>query len=440
MIDRAHRGNGASPFPGNPMRALLIPLALVCAAPAFAAETGEPALSLDAVVESAIANNPERRFVADQIGFAQTQKQAAGRLADPQLYVDFGERKNADPVTGQVQGEGLAWSVAIVQPIEFGGRIALRRAIAEAQIDLARIGLEQFDATIAGRARSLGYALFAADEKAGAARIVAARMRNLANVTVQREAAGPAPALAAAILEAGAISAERGAAIADAEANRNLYALNQLRGSALDARLRIVRPTMALPVLPGPARLAEAILANNFELKALKAQLSQQGLQVDLARTARLPQLALGPYFEKARSDTRETNYGVRLQTTVPLWNGQAGTVATEKGRQAQANAALINAERQMTRQVQELASGYAARRAALAGWPVDAIARFDAAAADADHNYRLGAIPVATYVEMQRQYLDALAAVLDTRREAIEAEQQLRTLNAGAPLDGTIR
>ncbi len=421
------------------MRALVFLVALVCARPLLAADAA-PAISLDALVESAVANNPERRFVADQIGLAQNQKQAAGRLPDPQLYVDFGERRNRDPQSGLVQGEGLAWSVAIVQPIEFGGRIALRRAIAEAQVDLARIGLDQFDATIAGRARSLGYALFAADEKATAARVVARRMRDLATITIQREAAGPAPALASAILQASAISAERAAATADADANRILYALNQLRGAALDARLRIVRPVVALAPLPDTAPLVEAILANNFELRALKAQLAQQGLQVDLAKKARLPQLALGPYLEKARSDTRETNYGVRLQTTVPIWNGQAGAVAVEQGRQAQANAALVGAERQTVRQVQELATGYAARRAVLAGWPVDAIPRFEAAAAAADSNYRLGAIPIATYVEMQRQYLDALSAVLDTRREAIEAEQQLRTLNAGAPLDGSQR
>ncbi|MCE3543340.1 hypothetical protein LXJ56_24475, partial [Escherichia coli] len=76
--------------------------------------------------------------------------------------------------------------MSVVQPIEFGGRIALRRAIADRQVSLARIGLQQFDATLAARARSIGYGLFAADEKAAAAREVAGRMRTLARVIVSR--------------------------------------------------------------------------------------------------------------------------------------------------------------------------------------------------------------------------------------------------------------
>ena len=48
-------------------------------------------------------------------------------------------------------------------------------------------------------------------------------------------------------------------------------------------------------------------------------------------------------------------------------------------------------------------------------------------AAADADRNYRLGAIPLTTYTQIQQSYVDAVNAVLDTRREAIEALLKLR-------------
>jgi len=40
----------------------------------------------------------------------------------------------------------------------------------------------------------------------------------------------------------------------------------------------------------------------------------------------------------------------------------------------------------------------------------------------------------------MQRQYLDALSALLDTRREAMEAMLQLRALNGGRSFDGVSR
>lgn len=414
---------------------ITLPATLVVAGPLVAQAPAGIATSLDRLAEDIVANNPERRFYRQQIETAVIERQAAGRWADPEAVVEFGERRITSPGPGLPGGgDATAYAASIVQPIEFGGRIALRRAIAERQIELARIGLQQFDATLAARARSLGYELFAADEKAGAARSVAERMRALARVVVSRDPAGPAPRLEAASLEAGAISAERSAATADAQANSILYTLNQLRGAPFAARIRIIRPDMSLPDLADVATLAANANSNNFELKALRAQFEQQGLRLDLARKARLPTVGIGPYYDRSRADG-QTNYGVRLQTTLPLWNRQAGEVAAERGRQAQANATLIEAERRIARDVFEQAAQYEAKRRVLGQWAASPVQRFEAAAEEADRSYRLGAIPLTTYTQMQQSYLDATNSVLDTRREALEALLLLRALNGGDAL-----
>lgn len=410
-------------------------LALSIAAIPTVASAQATEISLDRLAQDVVANNPERQFYQRQIETAGVERAAAGRWADPEAVVEFGQRSANDRTTGALLGEGVTYAVSIVQPIEFGGRIALRRAIAERQVALAKIGLQQFDATLAARARSLGYGLFAADEKAAAARTVAQRMRDLARIIVSRDPAGPAPRLEAASLQAGAIGAERTAAMADAEANSALYELNQLRGAPFAARIRIIRPDMTLPDLGSGQTLAESANANNFELKALRAQFEQQGLRVDLARKARIPTLGVGPYYDRARSDIRETNYGVRLSTTIPLWNRQAGEVAVEQGRQAQANATLLNAERRIARDVFDQAAKYEAKRKALSRWEGASPQSFASAAQDADRNYRLGAIPLTTYMQMQQSYVEATNAVLDTRREALESLLQLRALNGGNAL-----
>lgn len=418
------------------MRTVACVCLMVAASPA-AGQFAVPstALSLDALAQDVVTHNPERQFYQRQIETAGVERDAAGRWADPEAVVEFGQRRAQDVTSGAVTGEGLTYAVSVVQPIEFGGRIALRRAIADRQVALARIGLQQFDATLAARARSLGYGLFAADEKAAAAREVAGRMRTLAKVIVSRDPAGPSPQLEAASLVASAIGAERTAATADAEANSILYELNQLRGAPFAARIRIVRPDVTLPALPSGQVLANRASENNFELKALRAQFEQQGLRVDLAKKARIPTVSVGPYYDRARSDIRETNYGVRLSTSIPLWNRQAGEVAVEQGRQAQANATLINAERRIARDVFDQAAQYAAKREALAQWGGETPTRFAQAAVDADRNYRLGAIPLTTYTQMQQSYVEAVNAMLDTRREALEALLQLRALNGGEPL-----
>ncbi|MDW4653147.1 hypothetical protein NQ246_26715, partial [Escherichia coli] len=84
------------------------------------------------------------------------------------------------------------------------------------------------------------------ERKAAAARDVAARMRELARVVEQRDPAGIATTLDTAILDAGAITAERNAAMADSETSTIVYELNQLRGAPLKARLRIAPPDITL--------------------------------------------------------------------------------------------------------------------------------------------------------------------------------------------------
>jgi cobalt-zinc-cadmium efflux system outer membrane protein len=100
------------------------------------------AISLDRLAQDVIANNPERQFYQRQIETAGVERSAAGRWADPETVVEFGQRRADDRTTGMPLGDGLTYAVSVVQPIEFGGRIALRRAIAERQVDLARMGLQ----------------------------------------------------------------------------------------------------------------------------------------------------------------------------------------------------------------------------------------------------------------------------------------------------------
>ena len=46
-----------------------------------------------------------------------------------------------------------------------------------------------------------------------------------------------------------------------------------------------------------------------------------------------------------------------------------------------------------------------------------------------ADRNYRLGAVPLTTYIEIQKQYLEAISAFSDAQKDALEAAQTLEIL-----------
>jgi outer membrane protein, heavy metal efflux system len=99
-----------------------------------------------------------------------------------------------------------------------------------------------------------------------------------------------------------------------------------------------------------------------------------------------------------------------------------------------QAETSFAVTQREVERNVTEAALRYDAKRHEMLKWPRNAVQHFREAAEVADRHYRVGAVPVSTYVELQKQYLEAVEALLDTKREMLEAAQTLELLTGLTP------
>ncbi|HIL68942.1 MAG TPA: hypothetical protein EYG38_03715 [Verrucomicrobia bacterium] len=73
-----------------------------------------------------------------------------------------------------------------------------------------------------------------------------------------------------------------------------------------------------------------------------------------------------------------------------------------------------------------ELSLAYRLRLNELNHWGDDVLNSFQEAAELGDRHYRLGSLPIGTYMELQREYLDAVEAIVELQVEAIEAREQL--------------
>jgi cobalt-zinc-cadmium efflux system outer membrane protein len=324
----------------------------------------------------------------------------------------------------------VAWSVSVVQPFEWPGRLGLRKAIANRDVQLAEIGMERFRGALAGRVRVLAYGLFAAQEKAAAAREVAERFKALQEVLVQREPAGVTPLLETRVIEATEVTMQRKASEAEVGAQSALLELNQLRGASLGERLVVRSGSLDLPVVEKAEGLIAAAITNNFELRVRAAELAQQGFKVALAKNERYPSIRVGPSYSEENALDRDRIIGVGVSLPVPLWNRNTANIETAQARQLQAETSLLVARREVERKVLEAATTYNAKVRELSKWRPDATKLFQEAAELADRHYRLGAVPLATYVELQKVYLDAVEAMLDTRKDALQAGQDLELLS----------
>ena len=387
--------------------------------------------TLDALVVEALEKNPELKFYEAEIAAAKGGRKTAGLFANPELSGGVGQKTVRG---GGFSAEGVAWSVSVVQPFEWPGRIGLRKAIANHDIELATLGYERFKVALAGRVRALAYGLFAAQKKSAAAQEVADRFRALREVLVQRDPAGLTPLLETRVIEATELNAQRKASEALLATQAALLELNQLRGVAPETRLSVSQAQLAFRPPEDRSALMALARTNNFELRVRAVELAQQGFRVDLAKNERYPTISVGPSISEERAGDRERTIGVGVSLPLPLWNRNKGNIESAVARQMQAEVSLNVTEREIQRKVTEAALTYETKLREMARWRPDSVQHFKEAAEVADRHYRLGAVPISTYVELQKQYLDAVEGLLDTKKEALEASAQLELLT-GLPL-----
>jgi cobalt-zinc-cadmium efflux system outer membrane protein len=384
-------------------------------------------LTLETLTADVLEKNPELKFYEVEITAAKAGRKSAGLLANPELSGGVGQKRVAG---NGLSAEGVAWSVAVMQPFEWPGRLGLRKAIANRDLELAQLGFARFRVALTGRVRSLAYSLFAAQEKSEAATEVAQRFKALREVLVQRDPAGLTPLLETRVIEATELNAQRKASEAQLALETALLELNQLRGAPPDAHLSLDQVNLSFRSPEDKNSLLALARTNNFEIRVRTIELAQQGFRVGLARNERYPTLNVGPSFSEERAGSeRERIIGVGLSLPLPLWTRNKGEIDTAVARQAQAEISLNLAERDVQRKVLEAALAYETKVREMSKWRPDSVQHFKEAAEIADRHYRLGAVPISTYVELQKQYLDAVGGLLDTRKEALEAAAQIELL-----------
>jgi cobalt-zinc-cadmium efflux system outer membrane protein len=382
-----------------------------------------------ALVRQALANNPELKFYAAEIAAAKGTLKTAGTIRNPELNSQAGYKSARDNFGGPT-GQGGAWSVSINQTFEYPGRIALRKAIAKGDIDLAGLHLQQFRLTLAARVRTLAYSISIAQERSIAAREVADRFQALSGVLAQRPPAGATPLLETRIIDANTLNFRRQELEAALAAKTAVAELNQLCGRSADAALQVKAGELNLLEM-SLQTLVDAARANAFDIRIRQRELAQQGFKVALARNERFPAIAIGPYYLQENAVEKEHQAGIGISLPLPLWDRNIGNIETSKARQEQAQASLLVTQREVERRVTQSAATFEMKREQIANWQVDTVAKFREAAELADRNYRLGAVALPVYVETQKQYLEIVGALHEMKKDALQAAQELEILTS---------
>lgn len=400
-------------------------------------ESPSDEISIGALVDEALANNPELAFYRAEIAAAKADRKTAASRPNPDAEFELG-RKQSRPRAGGLSDEGMAWSVAVSQTFDWPNRLALRKAIANRQTELAEIGLAQFRRELASEIRRAAFKLLVAQEKRDAAISVAQRGEEVIAALLQREPAGASPLLETRIIEANILSLKRRSNEAAKEAESALLEINQLRGKPISMPLRIATVRLRFPDLSEKDIFVSLARTNSFEIRSRVVELEQQGLKVELAKNERWPSFTVKPFYSQENASDLEQIAGVGLSVPVPLWNRNKGNVDAANARLEQAQVSLTVTQRNIEKQLRENLASYDIDEKEIAHWRPDLIQQLQEAADLADRHYRLGSVPVSTYVEMQDKYLEAMETVLETQAAALATLQKIERLT-GAPLGNVV-
>ncbi|MBE7497984.1 MAG: TolC family protein [Verrucomicrobiaceae bacterium] len=386
----------------------------------------ENAVTSSDLVNEALAKNPEIRFYAAEIDAARGGRQSAGQFANPELSTEFGGMSLAQAK------EGLVWRASILQVFDFPGRMALRKAIADRDIELALLGLQQFKSQLANEVRARAGDVLLLQRKEAAARSVRERLESLVEVLVQRDTGSVSALLERRILEATLLNSDRILTDASKAAREASAALNVLCGRGPDQPVKLAGAVTAFPDVPQLLSLKQQAARTNFDLQQKRLQVAKQGLKVDLTKSERWGDITFGPYMAGQHAGGTQIEGGFVFSIPLPLWNKNKGNIDAEKARTQQAEALLGATLRDLERDLAVARAAYLAELDALSRWRPESEKQFADAAAEADRHYRLGAVPAATYVEMQRGYLDAMDSLIESRRNAWKHRMEIERLTGG--------
>ncbi len=391
------------------------------------ADTGS--MTPDSLVSEVLEKNPELGLYQAEITAAKGSRKTAGLWTNPEVSGSIGQKRLWNE-EDKLAGKGKTGDITVTQTFEWPGRIGLRKAIADRDIELAELGLDQFQALLVSRTKVAAYEFLAAQEKAAATREVADHFSALREVLVQRGQAGLTPQLETRVIEAMELNMQRKASKASLAAQAALLNLNQLRGAAPDAKLSLASFNLSFsPLEKNQDALVTLAKLNDFSVRGRKLELVRQNYRVGLAENERLPSVSVGPSVSQERAGDRERVIAAVVSVPLPLWNLNQGNIDTAKAQRVQSETSFRIAEREAERRVIETIATYDTKLKEMAKWQPDSIQHFREAAELADRHYRLGSVPVSTYIELQTQYLETIEGLQDTKKEALEAANQLNLL-----------
>lgn len=302
------------------------------------ARTVDPADGFDEaeLVAIALTLQPALRAQRAEIGEAQALLVSADVLPNPDLGAFV--RPSIDGASGTAVG--LEAIFGLLAPDERPAK----RAVADADLALARARVESAERRLAAEVRVARIAVLTAEQSARLLRQELALRDDAVTLLRKQRDLGEATELALTVVELDRATVQRAVREADATAARNRRVLNESLGVPPDLGLALVGSGVDIEFVLVPDvsddALDSAIIDGNPELRERFLAHARAEGELRLAVAGQYPHFGLGPSFE----DDVDGNASLGLAATLelPIFDRGAGPIAEKTAARETARAAYV--------------------------------------------------------------------------------------------------
>jgi cobalt-zinc-cadmium efflux system outer membrane protein len=387
-------------------------------------------VTVDALVRRAMTGNPALQMAEAEVAAARGERVSAGSWRNPEISAEIGAKEARDS-EDILQGTGITFGVQLSQTFEWPGKGTLRKAIADRNVSLAELALDQFRKALEARIRGLAAELAAINEKSRLSGDAAREGEHLIRALARRPRAGIQQLIEVRLIEAAMIDLRKATLDLETSAAALRTELNQLCGFPASSSLQIDRsPVNAAP--PGDLkRLLFAGGGNHPQVRLRALEMENAGLRLRQARLSGAPDVAIGPFLNREEAGDVETTIGAVISMPLPLWDRGRGEIDQARARSALSAAALALAQREAEAEITRLHREWDSASRLLAELSAERVNEFHEAAGLASRQFRSGAISVQLYLDMQRESLAVAATREDALAAALRSAAALEALTA---------
>ena len=420
-----------------PLVARIALLACAFASSPVATAQAPDTLRLGAILDALYADNPALRAQRlDARALAQRGDQVAS-LPDPRASVMVAPY----PILTARGTQRSQWRVE--QAVPWPGTLGLRRDVADATAEVARIGADATALDLAQRATRAYADLVRTQEAAAVVQAFQARLDAFTEAAAVRYEVGRGPQ--GAILQ---VQLER------QRLSERLIALARERDAAIQTLARILdRPGLTLsgpvvsvaPALPEVDDLAALAVQTRPEVAQAQARIAQAQANVALAEKAFYPDLGFGVvYTDIASADAPPTAtgrdaLGLMVSVRIPLGRDRLRAGLTEARLREQAARARLDAtQTAVATDVADALSDAQRAAEAVALYRDTLVPQAETTVESALAGYTTGALDFLAFLDAERARFSVALGLVDARARLLDASADLaRALGVTAPLLG---